>query len=296
MDYDDFCKILKGELSELPINRKERFYTGTILPALLFHNGLNNFYTFLQKIDGFPPEIDEAETKDNFLFYTEYNLKQSAGKKKNVGRIIPTETNETPDAIIEILKPKKVFIVIESKMFHNVSQTSLSSQISKQRKAVIDPLKQSFKLKDDQVFHVALVPRMSQCKDGKYFQVINWEFFIDNGKLNFDDSGKINLQEKYFYNYLKFALDNYESLVATGPPQPPYPKIRGQQIYEDGKNNGNLWVGRQGGRKSIKEDVKDNEWRTRKYYVNPDKSPPRGRKENWITSKEFTELVGRYSE
>lgn len=214
MDYDYFCKILKGELSELPLNRKEKFYTGTILPALLFHNGLNNFYTFLRAIKGFPPEINEAETKDNFLFYTEYNLKQSAGKKKNVGRIIPTETNETPDAIIEILKPKKVFIVIESKMFHNVSQTSLSSQISKQIKAVIEPLKQSFKLKDDQVFHVALVPRMSQCKDGKCFQVINWEFFIDNGKLNFDDSGKLNLQDKYFYNYLKFALDEYRDLVA----------------------------------------------------------------------------------
>ena len=53
MDYGYFCKILKGELSELPLNRKERFYTGTVLPALLFHNGLNNFYTFLQTIKGF---------------------------------------------------------------------------------------------------------------------------------------------------------------------------------------------------------------------------------------------------
>lgn len=277
MNYDDFCKIFE---EELPLNRKERFYTGTILPALLFHNGLNNFYTFLRTIKEFPDDINEAKTKDNFLFYTEYNLKQSAGKKKNVGRIIPTETNETPDVAIEILKPKKIFIIIEAKMFHNVSQSSLSSQMSKQRKAVIEPLRKAFQLEESKVFHVALAPRMSKLKDGQYFQVINWEFFIDNEKLN--------LKNSYFCDYLRFALDNYESLVAT---EPPYRKERGQQIYEDGKNSGNLWVGRKGGIKTIKEDIKANKWKTRKYFINPDKPPPGGRKQNWISSKTFTDLV-----
>lgn len=285
MDYGSFCRILKGKLSELPLNRKEKFYTGTILPALLFHNGLNNFYNFLQKIDDFPHEVNEARTKDNFLFYTEYNLKQSADRKKNVGRIIPTETNETPDAIIEILKPKKVFIVIEAKMFHNVSQTGLSSQISKQRKRVIEPLKKAFNLKENQVFHIALVPKESKLKSGKYYQVINWEVFIDNGEFD--------LKNNYFYNHLKFALDNYKELVSTGSPPPPYHRKKGQQIYEDGKNNVNYWVGRQGGKKRIIEDIKFNEWETYEYYVNQDK-PPTGRKGNWITSKEFAELVDKY--
>jgi hypothetical protein len=71
-------------------------------------------------------------------------------------------------------------------------------------------------------------------------------------------------------------------------------KLTGEAIYEDGKSLANLWVGRQGCTKTIIEDIKSGEWRTRKYYVNPGKRPPRGRKENWITSKEFAELVDKY--
>lgn len=298
MDYAYFCKILKGELSELPLNRKERFYTGTILPALLFHNGLNNFYTFLQEIKDFPPEVNEEETKDNFLFYTEYNLKQSAGEKKNVGRIIPTETNETPDVVIEILKPKKVFIIIEAKMFHNVSQSSLSSQISKQRKAVIEPLKDALKLEENQVFHVALVPKESKLKPGKYYNVIYWEFFIDNEKLNFNDSEKLNLQNKYFYNYLKFALDNYKELVAKKSGQAE-PVETGAEVYQRGSTGESFWVGRgkkkgniASGKDGIIEEIKSNRWYRAKYPVNfTSREPPT---KNWISVKEFIELVNKY--
>src|SRR4030042_3802903 len=127
MDYEAFRKNVTGEFSELPLNRKEKFYTGTVLPALLFHNGLSNFFHFLRKINNFPDKVNERITRDNFLFYKEYNLKQSAGNKKNVGRKIPTETNETPDVIIEILKPeregKRVFVIIEAKMFRNIYQS-----------------------------------------------------------------------------------------------------------------------------------------------------------------------------
>ena len=38
----------------LPINRKERFYTGTVLPSILFHNGLSNLFRFLREIEGSP--------------------------------------------------------------------------------------------------------------------------------------------------------------------------------------------------------------------------------------------------
>lgn len=293
MDYGYFCKILKGELSELPLNRKERFYTGTVLPALLFHNGLNNFYTFLQTIKGFPPEINEAETKDNFLFYTEYNLKQSAGKGKNVGRIIPTGTNETPDVLIEILEPKKVFIIIEAKMFHNVSQSSLSSQISRQRKAVIEPLKKAFQLEEGRIFHVALVPRMSQCKDGRYFQVINWGIFIG--------SGKFDLKNNYFYNYLKFALDNYKDLVAkkSGTAKTVEGYMTGAEVYQRGRTGESFWVGRgkkdgkvTGGKDGIIEEIKSNRWYREKYPVNFTFLDPPTR--NWISVKEFIELVDKH--
>jgi hypothetical protein len=285
MDYEAFRKILTGEFSELPLNRKEKFYTGTVLPALLFHNGLNNFYSFLQQVDGFPTEINEVEKKDNFLFYTEYNLKQSAGNKKNVGRKIPTETNDTPDVVIEILEPKRVFIIIEAKMFRNIYQSSLNRQMSNQKKAVIGPLRKSFQLGENQIFHIALVSRKSGLKDGVDYQVINWEFFIDNEALNVKDN--------QFYNYLRFALDNYENLLENkSGKSEDYKTIK--EIYRNGKNNGNWWVGRKGGEKTIIEDIKTN-WKNhnKKYAMNTIK-PPRGRKGNWITSKRFTELVDKY--
>ncbi len=55
MQYQEFSRKLK---SELPLNRKERFYTATVLPALLFHNGLSNLFRFLREIKGFPSDIN----------------------------------------------------------------------------------------------------------------------------------------------------------------------------------------------------------------------------------------------
>ena len=214
-------------------------------------------------------------------------MKQSAGKKKNVGRIIPTETNETPDAIIEILKPK-VFLIIEAKMFHNISQTGLSSQISKQRKAVIEPLKKAFNLKENQVFHIALVPR-------EYYQVINWEVFIDNGKFD--------LKNNCFCNYLKFALDNYKELVAkkSGQAETVEGYMTGAKVYQKGSTGESFWVGRGkkdgkviGGKDGIIEEIKSNRWYIEKYPVNFTFLDPPTR--NWISSKEFIELVDRYRE
>jgi hypothetical protein len=289
MDYEAFRKILTGEFSELPLTRKERFYTGTVLPALLFHNGLSNFYHFLKEINGFPKEVNEQTTGDKFLFYTEYNLKQSAGTTKNVGRKILTETNDTPDVIIEMLKPpKRVFVIIEAKMFRSIYQSSLSSQMSKQKAAVIEPLRKAFQLEDNDIFHIALVPKKSGLEDGTDYQVINWEFFIDNEALNVKDND--------FYNYLRFALDNYKDLVENKPGKvetvKDYKTV--EEIYKNGKNNGNWWVGREGGEKTIIEDIETN-WKNhnKKYAMNTIK-PSRGKRGNWITSIKFAELVDKY--
>jgi hypothetical protein len=94
MDYAMFKDVLMLN-RELPLNRKERFYTATVLPSLLFAKGLSNFYLFLKQIKTFPPSINEKSTGDNFLFYTKYNLKQLGGKK-SVGAEISTSTGIRP--------------------------------------------------------------------------------------------------------------------------------------------------------------------------------------------------------
>ena len=89
---------------------------------------MNNFYTFLREIKDFPIDVNEAQTNENFIFCTEYNLKASSGNR-SVGRKMHVLTNDTPDAVIEILKPVRVFIIIEAKMFEKTNQHRIDGQI-----------------------------------------------------------------------------------------------------------------------------------------------------------------------
>lgn len=277
MEYDRLRKLLE---TELRLNRKERFYTGTVLPSLLFHRGLSNFYSFLHQIPEFPKEISEKDTDGEFLFYTEYNLKESQVKKSE-GIKIDIETGDTPDLIIEILQPFKVFVVIEAKMFANPTLKYFNSQMSAQKK-VIDALKKAYDPRH--IFHVALVPSQIHFLTNESYSVINWQFFIDNNALD--------MKENYFYPYLKLALDKYDALVAKkhGKALTIKEEISGSQIYLDGKNARDLYVGRMGGKKVVLNDVKQGIWRNRKYATNTEK-PKNGLEGNWLSSAEFAEIV-----
>lgn len=280
MQYDQFKQWLK---SELPINRKERFYTGTVLPSILFHNGLSNLFRFLREIEGFPLSINENNTQDNFLFYTEYNLKESAGKK-SVGAEIYTVTRDTPDVIIEILPPQRMFVVIEAKMYANLTQNDFGKQMAAQKLAVIDPLKDKYGLNNAQIFRVALTPRRLGFKRTEDYQVINWEFLLDN-----ED---IDLQGNYFAHFLRFALERYGELVCdqSGMASTVERRIPGFDVYENGIGQKTLWVGRKGGKRIIEEDVKKGIWRDKLYAINTQK-PQGGQKGNWISSHEFAAIV-----
>lgn len=283
MDYKKFEKILN---KELPINRKEKFYTATILPSLLFHGGLSNLYYFLRKIINFPSQINEKNTKDNFLFYTEYNLQQSAGKK-NVGIEIETDSGETPDIVIEILKPIKIFVVIEAKMFLNLTQGAFSEQMKFQQNSIIKVLKKRFHLNDDEIFHVGLVPRKLNFLDTLDYQIINWEIFNEGG---------FKLEGNYFYNFLRFAIDNYPALVSDKSSKQASTVegyMKGSELYTMAKNNEILWIGRMGGKLKIKSDVEQSDWKNRKYCWNKAK-PSRGQKGNWISNDVFASIIDEY--
>ncbi len=45
--------------------------------------------------------------------------------RNTTGAEISTSTGDTPDVVMEILKPDRVFVVIEAKMFENLPQTKL---------------------------------------------------------------------------------------------------------------------------------------------------------------------------
>ena len=61
----------------LPINRKERYYTGTVLPMIVASDGFKHFGKFLA-LCGIPEIALEADPNTtNVQFFSEYGFKES---------------------------------------------------------------------------------------------------------------------------------------------------------------------------------------------------------------------------
>jgi hypothetical protein len=286
MNYDQLTEILK---TDLPMNRKERFFSATVLPSLLFHKDNSTLFNFLNEIPHFPSEVLELSAKPEFLFYTEYNLKESAGKKSS-GIQISTDTRDTPDVIIEILKPLKVFVIIEAKMFLNLSQKTLDIQMELQRKAIIEKLEKQYQ--PCLTYHVALIPKQLGFSGTEKYDVIFWQIFTE--KLARD------LEDNYFFNYLKYALSKYRISVSdrsrsatTIQKQKSGLTIYTEYLEQEGKLG--YWIGRENARKSIEEDPKSGSWIKRKYGINSN-NPKDGRPGNWIHVTEFFDILNHYKQ
>jgi hypothetical protein len=280
MDYQTFEQYSK---TEIPMNRKEKFFSATVLPSILFHNGLSNFYTFLHLIDKFPAQITEKNTSDHFFFFSEYSLRQSAGPR-NVGVQIDTESGDIPDILIEIIRPVRSVVVIEAKMFQNYPQKDFDDQMNRQKRLVLNGIQEKFKIDDDKVFHMGLVPEKLGYKNRQSYQVINWEVFLGD---SFATKGNC------FINYLRFALTHYYSLVEKKQSKiasTVKELISGMALFRDAEEGKFFWVGRKGGIKQFTEDAKDGSWVNRRYSWN-DNRPDRGQAGNWITGAKFAQII-----
>ncbi len=86
----------------LPINRKERYYTGTVLPMIVACDGFKHLNRFLE-LCGAPSKVAvEADPAScNIEFFTEYSLKESlrGGAEK---RFSDPAGKDTPDLVIYI--------------------------------------------------------------------------------------------------------------------------------------------------------------------------------------------------
>jgi hypothetical protein len=59
----------------LPFNRKERYFTGTVLPMLACSEGFAHFPRLL-RLCGVPD--DKCRVPERLQFYTEYSLREAA--------------------------------------------------------------------------------------------------------------------------------------------------------------------------------------------------------------------------
>ncbi len=274
----------------LPLNRKERFYTGTILPGIICFQNFEFIHLFFRLIENFPQNlsIQPDSVHNNIQFLTEYSLKESANFSGKKFIDLPS-TKDTPDLVILITKPELYLIVIEAKMFSSAFIDKFKEQIEAQEK-IIDCIKSNLKIKKENIFHIGLVPK-------NYFsnyiqtncQMLYWEDIID--------AYKNILGKNYFFETLKLALNNYSTLNSSSDGafgsfgQNMEDKLSGLDIVNLYKSGKNFWVGRGGGinGKTLKTDIEFGGWKTFKYEVNFTENSEPNR--NWFSSKKFVELV-----
>ncbi len=274
----------------LPLNRKERFYTGTVLPQILCYDNFKYINLFFDLINNFPKDIivQANAANNNIQFLTEYSLKESANFFGKEYQNLP-KTKDTPDVVILITEPDLYLIVIEAKMFTTPNISDFKQQIKAQQD-VIKCVQENLEIKPVNIFHLGLVPE-------NYFskniivdcQMLYWENILNtyNGLL----------QGTYFYETLKFALHNFSSLISGNKGsfrsfgKNCEDRISGLEILTWHNAGKNFWVGRNRGLygKEFLMDKETGGWQTYEYEVNFTESEAPNT--NWFSSKEFVEHI-----
>jgi hypothetical protein len=270
--------------TQLPLNRKERYYTGTVFPMIVCRRGFQDFSLFTSLIEGFPQqEISVLPHHTNIQFFTEYSLAESIyGTEKNRFPDPPL-SRDTPDILILIQGDVKVLIAIEAKMYDLPLPDDLRIQMERQRK-ILDYIQSVIGI--DEVFHIALLPKPLSSGMGTFpYPIMTWEALHERYSTAGDND--------YFLEVLQIALDHYNEFVSKGVAygQNCEMKLRGMDIYR-GYKQGTLpihFVGRDRGLYGVNlaEDLASGNWRTRLYETNSQKVSNK----NWFPVEEFVTLI-----
>ncbi len=300
--------IERGELvkleelidKELPLNRKERFFTGTVFPMIVCKDGFKYFNNFTSLIKGCgEPVISANPENTNIQFFTEYSLVESVFTEQDKKRFdsLP-ETKDTPDIMILVTGEPKTLISIEAKMYDMPDGFDLKDQMDSQKKHV-ESLKEILSIPN--ACQVALLPqelaeqvRQSDAFNGSKYQIITWEdIATEFGKLE-------AYRGDYFLSLLNLALERYGNLRchSWGVSKACELRLSGHDIYKN-------WASREFtmkamGRKeglngAITKDIKTNRWRNQKYETTSDESLPNQNK-NWFLIEQFVRLVKEHLE
>ena len=269
----------------LPINRKERYYTGTVLPMIVACDGFKHLNRFLE-LCGAPSKVAvEADPAScNIEFFTEYSLKESlrGGAEK---RFSDPAGKDTPDLVIYIESDTSLLLSVEAKLFERASADILQGQLRKQADLLCimseglgtRPL----------VRQVALLPaKLGVSGPIGDVPVLTWEQVA----CAFRDVAPV-----YWTAVLDEALSRYEELVSRGAKKNYNARIAGQRIcmrYNKG-DNPYVWMVREGGLHGpeIQEDLETGRWMKRKYLVSHQPPP---KKDNWFPIADFVEKVDSY--
>ena len=275
--------------SALPLNRKERYYTGTVLPALLCADSMQ----YLDRL-GQPDmlnlgSLDVRDDPDDctVLFFTEYSLIESAIGP--IGAKFPRLTGlakDTPDVVVLITQPKPILIALEAKMYDRPSKPDLVKQLTAQKSQLdllCTYLAGHLNAEKVRLEHWALLPaKLAAAMPDLGTPILTWEQVLDK---------YADVDQRYFHAVLATALARYDTLVSKGAG------------YQDGDLAGaklgarrlaadDTWpyMGAAGGLQGqrVAAAISDGSWATRQFQCRHKELP--GNK-NWFTVDAFIQAL-----
>jgi hypothetical protein len=269
----------------LPFNRKERFFTGTVLPMLVCADNFAHFGRLTELAGLGRIEVDAHPSSADVQFFTEYSFVESVvGEEAKVRFPGAPTRKDTPDVLIYVAGPRRALIALEAKMYHRPTTAEMNEQLIAQA-ALVRYIAERLQVDAASIAHIALLPAALASELGKLIvATVTWERLLET---------YADVAPPYFLDVLRVALARYEHLVsprATWGANAEM-KLTGAEIYER-HGAGSLatpWMGRQSGLNGaeLTKDIASGTWRGQLYECSS--KPVQNR--NWFTVAEFVAQV-----
>ncbi len=273
----------------LPLNRKERYYTGTVLPALLCADSMKHLARLgrpdllnLGKLD-----VRSDPNDCTVLFFTEYSLLESDfGEPAKRFPEMAALAKDTPDVIILVTEPTPLLIALEAKMYDRPSRTDLVKQLGAQKtqlEKLCPYLADSLHVDEVRLAHWALLPeKLSAAMPNLGTNVVTWEQIRD---------AYADVDQRYFHGLLTTALLHYDKLVSrwAGYQQG---DLAGAILVERALAGDDTWpwMGAQGGLagQRVASAVETGMWATTVFQCRHEPLP---QNPNWFPVADFVERL-----
>jgi len=271
-----------GSSTGLPLNRKEQYYTATVLPMIIASDGFAYLHRFLDLCGVHVGRFDDYGRggMQEFQFFTEYNLAESLKGDDRRRFPDPRPGHDTPDLV---LAGPDWLLAVEAKMFHDPDSQALNAQLARQR-VVIDYIAGALNIPPDRVRHVFLLPKELKAPGLDPNVVVYWESVVEAYKV---------VGPTYWVRILIEALDRYDKLRSQSSIYGANKDadLTGGEILADHHSAAPTYayMGRNRGLDGpeLANDIDTGGWRTRRYEVRRDPLEA----SNWFPVADFVALV-----
>lgn len=273
--------------SMLPLNRKEKYWTSCVLPAIICgENKFSDLKEFLKLIKVPEKFLKESYESEEIDFYTEYCLRDSAINWDETRNL----SGETPDLVVILRNESELALIfVEAKMYDKVTYKKIRIQLNKQ-KNIANVIMKKLEISEENFIHVALfLEEPLGFKPFKNEIVINWKQICQVYQMK---------SNNYFYRQLDTACKRIDlmSKGAESYGENCTQKLNYKKIVDLYKKKGNFYVGRNGNIDQVENDCLSGKIKTYKYEINTklnpssDKAPGLTGK-NWFRATEFIKLL-----